>query len=219
MNFPDGVPITWVQHRSGAPGAERVCGIDLMPLVFELGQEMGLRHYLLGSTDRVLGELQRQITGKWPRAVIGGACSPPFGPIGAHKRAGVLEAISKAAPHLVWVGLGAPKQDLWGQAYASDINPSLALGVGAAFDFVAQTKDRAPIWMRERGLEWFYRLSREPRRLLGRYAQSNTEFILRLGCDYARRTTHRRDDQAHFSQAQHRSADDRDRDEGADYEQ
>ena len=176
LNFPDGVPVTWIQHRTGAPGAERVCGIDLMPLVLDLGQAIGVRHYLFGSTDTVLHALRTEIADRWPAAQVVGTYSPPFGPIDDQRHAAAIDAINRAQPHIVWIGLGAPKQDLWGQMYAPRLQSSLVMGVGAAFDYVSQSQRRAPLWMQQRGLEWLYRLQSEPRRLTSRYLRSNAAF-------------------------------------------
>ncbi len=176
INFPDGVPITWIQHRTGARSAERVCGIDLMPLVLELGQESGLRHFLFGSTNPVLAALEHQIATRWPRATVVGSESPPFGSIGAHRDTGAIERIRATSPHIVWVGLGAPKQDLWARQHADALRPAVVLCVGAAFDYVAATKRRAPRWMQLHGLEWLFRMASEPRRLTGRYLRANSQF-------------------------------------------
>jgi N-acetylglucosaminyldiphosphoundecaprenol N-acetyl-beta-D-mannosaminyltransferase len=181
MNFPDGVPITWVQHRRGAAGGERVCGIDLMPRVFDAGRRTGLRHYLYGSTDEVLDRLERRLARLYPGALVVGRHSPSFGSIADHARTGDLDRIRASDPDVVWVGLGAPKQDLWAQRYAAQLSPALVMCVGAAFDFVAETKRRAPMWMQTAGLEWVHRLALEPRRLAGRYARANTEFVARIG--------------------------------------
>jgi N-acetylglucosaminyldiphosphoundecaprenol N-acetyl-beta-D-mannosaminyltransferase len=177
MNFPDGVPITWVQHSDGYGGAERVCGIDLMPLVLEIGQARGLRHFLLGSTESVLRRLQERIAVRWPAAQVVGTHSPPFGAIGDHEVLGIPEQIRRTSPHIVWVGLGAPKQDLWGEMYSRSVAPALVLGVGAAFDFVSESQRRAPRWMQHHGLEWLFRVGIEPRRLAGRYTRANSEFF------------------------------------------
>lgn len=187
MNFPDGVPVTWLQHRTGALGAERVCGIDLMPHVLDRGRRFGLRHYLYGSTPVVLDALQCEIARQWPGAHVVGAESPPFGPADAESTANSLDRIRRDNPQIIWVGLGAPKQDFWGQHHSRAVSPALVMGVGAAFDFVSNAKRRAPMWMQRNGLEWAHRLILEPRRLSGRYVRSGTELAISFVRDSVRR--------------------------------
>jgi N-acetylglucosaminyldiphosphoundecaprenol N-acetyl-beta-D-mannosaminyltransferase len=183
-NFPDGVPVTWIQRSTGAPGAQRVCGIDLMPSVLAAGQPLGLRHYFLGSTPAVLAALRRQTAARYPEAQVVGTFSPPFAPFDAWREE-AIEDIRASRPHLVWVGLGAPKQELWMHHFAGELHPAMALGVGAAFDIVAGMRPRAPAWMRRHGLEWLYRLGLEPRRLVQRYARYNSEFAVRAAMQMA----------------------------------
>jgi N-acetylglucosaminyldiphosphoundecaprenol N-acetyl-beta-D-mannosaminyltransferase len=90
-----------------------------------------------------------------------------------------VDEIAAAAPDVVWVGLGLPKQDEWMHQHAAELHPAVVLGVGAAFEFEADTKRRAPQWMQRCGLEWLHRLASEPRRLARRYATTNTEFVIR----------------------------------------
>lgn len=184
--FPDGAPVAWLARRNGAP-ASRVPGPDLMPLTIERGQPYGLRHYLYGSTGKVLAELRRRIESVCPQAKIVGAYSPPFGEMHPELERAVVERIRAAEPHVVWCGLGAPKQELWMQRHAPDLAPALLLGVGAAFDFLAGTKQRAPEWMQRSGLEWLGRLASEPRRLVMRYALTNPEFLLLAAFELAHR--------------------------------
>ena len=191
ISFPDGVPITWVEHRSGSSAAERVCGIDLMPRVFDLGRQAGLRHYLFGSTDHVLARLQLRLADLYPGAEIVGAHSPPFGSIANQAAAAEIERIQESQPNVVWVGLGTPKQDLWAQMCSAALRPALVMCVGAAFDFVAETKVRAPVVMQRAGLEWLHRLVMEPRRLAGRYARANSEFIARVSYEMMTRRLRR----------------------------
>ena len=184
--FPDGAPVAWLQRRRGIASASRIAGPDLMPLVFELGQELGLRHYLLGSTEDVLRRCEQMLRRAFPAAEIVGASSPPFDDLHRRDNTAVLAAIRNASPDLLWVGLGAPKQELWMRRHADAVAPALALGVGAAFDFVAGATPRAPAWMQSRGLEWLYRMLREPRRLGGRYLRTNSAFVMRAGMELAR---------------------------------
>jgi len=185
--LPDGYPVAWMARRTGAPRALRVAGTDFMSAVFERGQDAGLRHFLFGSTPEVLGRLESQLVERFPRAEIVGSLSPSFTPLEPEEARRDLERIAAAQPHLVWLGFSTPKQDLWMRRYAAQLAPALALGVGAAFDFNAGTKKRAPEWMQRTGLEWLHRLSSEPTRLAGRYARITSEFVGRAALDLLRR--------------------------------
>ena len=184
--FPDGAPVAWLQRRFGA-AAHRVPGPDLMPRVLELGLEAELRHFLFGSTPKVLGALQERVRAAYPDIRIAGAVSPPFELSSEHRWRQAIDEISRTEPHVVWCALGAPKQELWMHRYADELSPALVLGVGAAFDFLAGTKPRAPLWMQRWSLEWLHRLAFEPRRLSGRYLRTNSAFVLRAGIELVRR--------------------------------
>lgn len=181
LNFPDGAPVAWLMRRCGARNARRVAGPDLMPRVIEAGQEYGIRHFLFGSSPDVLERLERRLLARFPQAIIAGSISPPFRPLTDAENAQVAEQIVAARADLVWVGLGLPKQDDWLRRSSDLFAPAVGLGVGAAFDFLAGAKPRAPEWMQAAGLEWMHRLLKEPRRLAGRYAKTNTEFVARAG--------------------------------------
>jgi N-acetylglucosaminyldiphosphoundecaprenol N-acetyl-beta-D-mannosaminyltransferase len=186
MNFPDGAPIAWRQRRAGLEFAERVAGPDLMPLVIDGGREAGLRHFLFGSTPEVLGALAARLAGDYPGALIVGSLSPPFRPLSEVEEAEIAMAVLAARPHIVWVGLGAPKQDLWMQRNAHRLPGVLCMGVGAAFDFLSGNKVRAPGWMQRAGLEWLHRLTSEPRKLGPRYLRANSRFVTMTSVDMAR---------------------------------
>ena len=98
----------------------------------------------------------------------------------------VIADVRRASPHVVWLSLGCPKQELWMLRYAHELAPALVAGVGAAFDFHAETKKRAPAWAQRAGLEWLHRLLSEPRRLASRYARTNSEFLLLAGRELLR---------------------------------
>jgi len=170
--FPDGAPISWLERRRGAQRAERVAGPDLMLAV--LRESLDLRHFLFGSTPEVLARLERRL----PEAVPGLRLAGSLGPArGQESDASTIEQVRAAKPHVVWVALGAPKQELWARRHAAALAPALLVGVGAAFDFHAGSKPRAPRWMQRAGLEWLHRLASEPRRLAWRYASTNTRFV------------------------------------------
>ena len=186
--FPDGAPIAWLERRCGGV-AERVAGPDLMPAVLALGSEVGLRHFLLGSTTDVLDRLTKRLALAFPDAQIVGALSPPV-TTGVPEVA--LDAISATQPDIVWCAFGAPKQELWMHRHSAELAPGLMIGVGAAFDFIAGTKQRAPKWLQDHSLEWLHRLVCEPRRLSGRYISTNSEFIVRATIEIVRNRPGRR---------------------------
>ena len=180
---PDGAPVAWLLRRTGAKQARRVAGPDLMLAVLETGRSIGLRHFLFGSTPRVLDALTRELEQKVPGVEIVGAYSPRPREEDSPE---ALSSITSAQPHIVWVALGAPRQELWLHRHAGEIN-AVGVGVGAAFDFHAGTKPRAPEWAQRSGFEWLHRFISEPSRLGPRYLQTNPSFFLLAGRELLRR--------------------------------
>jgi N-acetylglucosaminyldiphosphoundecaprenol N-acetyl-beta-D-mannosaminyltransferase len=172
--LPDGAPIAWLERRRGAARAHRIGGPDLMLAVLRSG-DLRLRHFLFGSTPDVVDKLERRLSALVPRLRLAGVLAPEAG----HQDDDtVIEQIHLAAPDIVWVALGAPKQELWAQRHSASLAPALVVPVGAAFEFHAGTKRRAPEWMQRAGLEWAYRLALEPRRLGWRYLTTNSRFLI-----------------------------------------
>lgn len=184
--MPDGAPVAWLMRRLGAVGARRVGGPDLMPLVIDRGRAHGLRHAFVGSTHDVLVSLAHRMESSYPGTEIALSVSPPFTDPGEWSSE-LMARVAEAHPNIAWVALGAPKQELWLRRQAADFHNTVAIGVGAAFDFHASAKGRAPAWMHQVGLEWAHRLYSEPRRLARRYATTNTRFVLASGRAVARR--------------------------------
>lgn len=179
--MPDGAPLAWLQRRLGLRQAERLGGPDLMPLVLDRGRKIGLRHAFVGSTSEVLGALAENVMKSFPGVDIVATHSPATAAV--DDLAQIVEELEGVEADVVWLALGAPKQELWMYRYAAKLSPTLVVGVGAAFDFHAQTKARAPRVIRRLGLEWAHRLAHEPRRLFGRYARSGVVFAARVpGC-------------------------------------
>jgi N-acetylglucosaminyldiphosphoundecaprenol N-acetyl-beta-D-mannosaminyltransferase len=189
MRVPDGWPVAWMQRRLGAGSAQRIPGPDLMEHLLNVGRQDNLSHFLLGSTPCVLHSLESQILKRLPAARVVGTHSPSFDDLGERADPDVVRLIRSKQPSIVWVGLGAPKQDFWMSMYSEALAPSVLIGVGAAFDFTARVRPRAPRWMRNSGLEWAHRLASEPRRLTGRYLRTNTEFLVRAASQLLRRRT------------------------------
>lgn len=185
IRFPDGAPVAWLLRRLAEASARRVGGPDLFVEVVDRGREPALRHFLVGSTERDLERLTSVLLTRYPGAEIVGTHAPPHAPEPEVEPA--VEKMRAARAQLVWVGLGAPKQELWSSRAAPLVPDATFVGVGAAFDFLAGTKRRAPRWMQRMGLEWLFRLASEPRRLASRYVRSNSEFMARAAVALLRR--------------------------------
>jgi N-acetylglucosaminyldiphosphoundecaprenol N-acetyl-beta-D-mannosaminyltransferase len=168
----DGAPVAW------AAGSQRVAGADVFDGLCVCSR--GDRHFFLGSTPEVLSALEANVAERYPNVTVCGTFSPPFGPALFDELPEIAARINAARPDVVWVGLGAPRQEQWMQAARGLVDAPLMLGVGAVFEFAAGTKRRAPGWMQRAGLEWGYRLLLEPRRLARRYLVTNTQFSLAL---------------------------------------
>lgn len=177
LKFADGFPVAAVGRRRGHPGMNRrVYGPDLFLDVLRAGVDRGVRHYLYGSTQAVLDKLVARLSTLIPGAQIAGAEAPPFRPLSDSENAEMVTRLRASKADVVWVGLGTPKQDEFVARMRSAVGVPL-VAVGAAFDFVAETKPMAPPWMQRAGLEWAFRLATEPRRLWKRYLVGNTLFV------------------------------------------
>lgn len=176
MALPDGKPLSIVSRRRGFKDAKRVPGPDLMPEIFRISKEKGYRHYFFGSTDETLRKLKTKLKEKYPYLNIAGLYAPPFRPLSKEENVQIIKQINESKPDFIWVGLGAPKQEIWMYNHLNQVN-GLMVGVGAAFDFTAGTVKRAPKWMQELCLEWLYRILQDPIRLIPRYFSTNLSFL------------------------------------------
>ncbi len=176
--FCDGVPVVWAGKKlhPDVSGWSRVYGPDTMCAVLDQGRSVSLRHYLLGSDEETLAALTTAIAERWPGVDVVGVESPPFRAATADELHERDQRISESGAQCVWVGLGTPKQDIECRRLANAL-PVTALGVGAAFDFIAGTKRQAPAVLQCSGLEWAFRLASEPRRLARRYFWGNPRFV------------------------------------------
>lgn len=184
---PDGQPLVWALRALGHPRATRVYGPDLMALHCARCARTGTPIYLYGGrTPEALELLSARLRERFPGLEIAGSHSPPFRPLTGEEEDRVAADINSSGAQVLWVGTGQPKQELWMHAMRPRLDTPLLVGVGAAFDFHAGIVPQAPAWMQARGLEWLYRLSREPRRLWRRYATQNPRFLLAFARQYLR---------------------------------
>jgi len=175
---PDGMPLVWALRSLGEPITDRVYGPDLMLAECERSVRTGARHFLYGgSTEGATGGLEAALRSRFPGVEVVGRRTPPFGELTPAEAASAQDAIERSRADIVWVGLGSPRQEKWMAQMRGRLGAPVLIGVGAAFDFHAGIVAQAPAWMQRSGLEWLYRLRREPRRLAGRYARDNPAFL------------------------------------------
>ncbi|MFZ0039606.1 MAG: WecB/TagA/CpsF family glycosyltransferase [Candidatus Acidiferrales bacterium] len=164
---PDGMPLVWLGRWHGHPLRHRVTGSELM-LAFCRETGSRPRHFFYGGAPGVTENLARQLREQF-NITVAGSYTPPFRRLTEAEEKDLAEQVKTAAPDVLWVGLSTPKQERWMFEHRDNLNVPVMLGVGAAFDMNSGRVKRAPAWMRENGLEWFYRLLSEPRRLWKRY--------------------------------------------------
>ena len=174
MVIADGMPLVWVSRWLGKPLPERVAGSDLTPALFAAADRgPGLKVHLLGGAPGVAERAAKRIHARYGNVRVVGTESPPLGfERDDAVNQWLVSAIVETKPDVLIVGLGAPKQELWIQRHRSALPVPVALCVGAIIDFMAEARQRAPLWMHDKGLEWLYRAGTEPRRLGPRYAKN-----------------------------------------------
>lgn len=177
MVVPDGMPMVWATHRVGLTWSERCYGPDLMLELCRRAADHGHRFYFYGGAEGTPERLRDHLVERFPGLRVVGVHSPPFRPLTPEEDDAIVEEIHASGADIVFVGLSTPKQERWMAAHAGRLHVT-AIGVGAAFDFHAGNVSQAPPWMQRTGLEWFYRLIQEPRRLFVRYAVGIPRFVL-----------------------------------------
>lgn len=180
LTVPDGMPLVWSGRRAGASWMNRVSGPDLMPELLELSVTPGWGSYFLGGTPEVTETLVATMQERYPGLRVSGQQCPPFRALSDEEWLDIIADINDSGANIVWLCLGAPKQERWMGKFAKHLDANLVLGVGAAFDMHAGKVRRAPLWMQRSGLEWSYRLLQEPRRLYKRYLVNIPRFLIRV---------------------------------------
>lgn len=186
MATSDGMPLVWMLRRAGFSDQQRINGPDLMWKLCGEAEKSGVSIFLYGNTDTTLSVLQRILLTEFPALKVVGALSPPFRELTDTEDREIVDVLNRSGAGIVFVSLGCPKQEKWMVEHKGRVQ-AVMLGVGAAFDYHAGVIRRAPMWMQNSGLEWFYRLCSEPRRLWKRYVVTNTLFIIRLVCQKFKR--------------------------------
>ncbi|HVH70624.1 MAG TPA: WecB/TagA/CpsF family glycosyltransferase, partial [Candidatus Dormibacteraeota bacterium] len=174
---PDGIPLVWLGRRRDHDLPRRVYGPELLLEFCGKTEGQGYRHFFLGGEPGVAEQLAKSLKRRFPGLQLAGTFSPPFRLLSENEDQEIVFMISRAAPDVLWMGLGAPKQERWMHEHKNRLDVPVMVGVGAAFDMLSGKRRQAPRWMREHGLEWLFRLFQEPRRLWRRYLIHGSQFV------------------------------------------
>lgn len=178
--IPDGASVVmacrWLKAKSQP--TERIAGWDLFVHEMDRLNRKGGTCFFMGSSEKVLELIRKRAAVDYPNIKVE-TYSPPYKPeFSEEDNKGIIEAINRANPDLLWIGMTAPKQEKWTYTHWKELDIHCHVGtIGAVFDFFAGTVERAPLWWQEHGLEWLYRLLKEPKRMWRRYIIGNTLFL------------------------------------------
>lgn len=195
LSIPDGIPMVWMGRWQGYDQMHQVCGPEFMPTLMAQGLADQRRHFLWGGGERVVEILAQKLCERHEGIAIVGTITPPFRPLTVEEEQELLAQILLTRPHCFWVGLSTPKQERFMADFLAKYADQLTsldhgilfFGVGAAFDFQAGLVSEAPRWLRGSGLEWFYRLLTNPKRLAKRYLKNNPRFLWSALCQQSDR--------------------------------
>jgi N-acetylglucosaminyldiphosphoundecaprenol N-acetyl-beta-D-mannosaminyltransferase len=179
----DGVPLIWALRSLYKIRQDRVAGMDMMPSLLGRAAEENLPVFFYGSTPDILKRCVEVCSQRFPRLTIAGTISPPFRTLSADEEETIAKEITNSGAKLVFVALGCPKQELWMARMRGRI-PAVMLGIGAALPLLVGETKRAPLWVRQIGMEWAFRLGQEPQRLLKRYVTTNSAYLWYWGVQF-----------------------------------
>jgi N-acetylglucosaminyldiphosphoundecaprenol N-acetyl-beta-D-mannosaminyltransferase len=177
INAPDGMPMTWVGRLQGFRYMDRVFGPDFMTALCRLSAERGYRNFLYGGQPGVAELLRDNLQAKFPGLQVTGTYTPPFSSLTPEQEREVIAHVRESKPHIVWVGLGTPKQERFMAQYVHRLEVPLLIGVGAAFDYHTGRIRDCSAWVKRAGLQWAHRAMQDPRRLWIRYLRNNPAFL------------------------------------------
>lgn len=186
LSIPDGKPLEIVGRLKGNSNICRLFGPSVMENFIAWGRESAKRHFFIGSSETTLKKLVEAINAKYPGTIISGTISPPFEPMENWQNEQFLEQINATQADFIWVGLGAPKQEIWMSENSVFLKKGVMIGIGAGFDYMAGNTSHAPTWMKNASLEWLFRLIQEPKRLWKRYLTTIPPFMALASLDILR---------------------------------
>ncbi|MCX0355172.1 WecB/TagA/CpsF family glycosyltransferase [Clostridium perfringens] len=180
----DGMPLIWISKMKGNPIKEKISGSDFFPKLCERAAKKGYSLFLLGAAEGVASKAAENLKEKYNGLNIVGTYSPSYGFEKKDEEIKeIIKIINDVKPDILAVGLGAPKQEKFLYKYRNELNVPISLAIGASIDFEAGNINRAPKWMQNCGLEWFYRLCKEPKRMFRRYIVDDSK-IIRIALKY-----------------------------------
>jgi N-acetylglucosaminyldiphosphoundecaprenol N-acetyl-beta-D-mannosaminyltransferase len=184
LTVADGMSVVWALRASGQPAPERVAGIDLMDRLLAAAAKDRLSVYFLGARREVVEALEKKSRVRYPGLEIAGFRDGYFGP---QDHQAIVEEIRASGAHILFVGMPSPFKETWCERYRERLDVPVIMGVGGSFDVLAGYIKRAPRWVQSAGLEWFWRLLMEPRKLWRRYLTTNSEFVWLAGWEIVAR--------------------------------
>jgi N-acetylglucosaminyldiphosphoundecaprenol N-acetyl-beta-D-mannosaminyltransferase len=180
LNTPDGMPMVWMGRWQGRREMDRVYGPDLLLEVCRVSEQANWRHFFYGGAAGVTKQLAASLQSRFPKLTVAGIYAPPFRPLNDQETEELRALVAEKKPDIIWVGLSTPKQEVFMAGILSQLDTTLMIGVGAAFDLLSGRVRQAPRWVQRSGFEWLYRLAQEPRRLWKRYLKNNPLFVWRV---------------------------------------
>jgi len=186
MLAADGMPLVWVGHMQGFKSMERIAGPEMMLEIMGGAEFRDCTHFICGGDDGMAEELRDKLVARFPHLKVCGVFTPPFRPMKVEEERALIEAVHRAQPDIIWVGLGAPKQEHFMARYLPLLDTTLMMGVGAAFLLHTGRISDSPRWVKRAGLQWAHRLLQEPTRLWRRYLLRNPVFIAKVALQFLR---------------------------------
>ena len=162
LTVPDGIPLVWIAENRGYENVGKVSGKDLMDSLFQISVREGYSHYFYGCSQNTINLLQNNLLKQYPGIEIKAAISPPFQSLEEYDVSGLAKHINELRPTFFWCGLGAPKQEQLMALLQPNLENTISVGVGLAFEYFAGTVKRVPKKIEKFGLEWLYRCLQQP---------------------------------------------------------